>query len=79
MPISHVEIDSFRAFVVKQIHAGASNLTLEDCLDQWRAERERAETIAAVQEAVADYQAGRCTSLDQAMREIRSELGLPGN
>jgi hypothetical protein len=74
MTITNDELTSFHEYVTKKMNNGGANLTLEECLLQWRAERERAETIAAVQ--LADMEAGRYYSLDEVDQSIRKEFGF---
>lgn len=76
MVVTRDELVSFNEFVNKQMNNGSVALSLEDCLYQWRAERDRAETIASVQRGVEDIEAGRWYSLDEMDQHIREELGF---
>lgn len=48
--------------------------SLDDCVKAFRLEQEA--TIEAIKEGLADAKAGRSQSLDEAMADIRRELGL---
>jgi len=75
MPVTESELQSFTEFVSRQME-NQSALSLEECLEQWRAEQERAETIAAVQRGVADMEAGRYQTLEEFDAGFRKEFGL---
>jgi predicted transcriptional regulator len=74
--ITPEEFRSFRQFVSRQIESGTS-MSLEQCVQQWREEYERAETIAAVKQGIEDIEAGRVHTLEEVDAHIRQKLGLP--
>lgn len=76
MPVTELELKSFTEFVSAQMELD-DTLSLELCLDRWRAEQERAETIAAVKRGVADMEAGRFQTLEEFDAEFRKVFGLP--
>lgn len=78
MPVTELELQNFTEYVTEQI-AGDNAPSLEQCLNRWRAEREREETIAAIRRGAADADAGRVHSLEEVDREIRAKYGLPRN
>jgi len=76
MPVTELELQSFTEFVSRQMqHQSAASL--EECLEQWRAERERDEVIADIRQSSADIEAGRVWTLEEADAEIRRRLGWP--
>jgi hypothetical protein len=76
VPMTLEEIESFTAFARKTAlqHDGPS---LEECLQLWREEQELAETVEAIKRAERNFAAGRCMTLEEADRRIRTELGWP--
>lgn len=76
MSVAEMELKSFSEFVAEQIERD-DTLSLQQCFDRWLAKRERAETIAAVREGVADAEAGRVYSLEEVDAEIRKKYGFP--
>lgn len=74
MPLARSELDSFYRFASSRVEEGGVE-SLPECLKLWRIERE--ETIAAIKEGLEDVAAGRTQPLDEAIAEIRDELGLP--
>jgi hypothetical protein len=71
------QLDEFHRFAAAQIRATEAELSLEECLRRWRRECEERETVAAVNRSLADFEAGRYQSLEEADREMRAELGFP--
>ena len=76
MPVTELELQSFTRFVAERMKSVGNDLSLEACLQRWRAEQEREETIAAIKRGVADMEAGRYQSLDEVDAEIRKKYGL---
>jgi hypothetical protein len=74
MSFTQSELDTFYHFASCRLDEGLVE-SLPDCIDQW--EIEKAESIAAIQEGLEDIAAGRTRPLDEAIAEIRAELGLP--
>lgn len=53
------ELESFRRFLEEQIESGNANLSPEESLQLWRAQRrERDGSVSAVKEALAEMEAG---------------------
>jgi predicted transcriptional regulator len=73
------QLDEFHRFAAAQIRAAEADLSLEECLRRWRRECEERETVAMINESLADIAAGRVKSLDEVDAEIRAEFGFgPG-
>jgi len=70
------EFRNFRQFVSRQIESGTT-MSLEQCVQQWREEYDRAETIAAIKRGIEDIEAGRVHTLEEVDAHIRQKLGLP--
>ena len=77
MPVTIDEIDRFSRFAKQAVGHEQRAESLEECLQMWREEQELAETIADVRQGVADIEAGRFSTLEEADRRIRAELGWP--
>jgi hypothetical protein len=78
---SSAELTNFHRFISERIVSGDTDLSPEEALDLWRAENpashEQGETVAAVREALAAYQAGdRGVPLAQFDREFRERHNL---
>lgn len=76
MSVTTTELQNFTEFVAERIAADA-DLSLEDCLLQWRGEQEKAALSADVRASLADIEAGRVWTLEEADAEIRRRLGWP--
>lgn len=77
MAISQDELDRFHRFASERLRQTEAELTLEDCLHLWRSQREEAETVAAIEQSLQDFAAGRYETLAEVDRELRRELGFP--
>lgn len=76
MGVTQAEIEDFQSFVRRRLQAGESSLSLEDCLRLWRAEQERAATLAAIREGLDDIAHGRVRPADEVLRELRDGLKI---
>jgi hypothetical protein len=74
MHATRQELDSFHEFALAKLCNGGADLSMEQLLADWR---ERNECNAALREAIAEMRAGKGQPLDEALDEIRQELGLP--
>jgi predicted transcriptional regulator len=74
MPAIAEELDQFTRYVRERLSQDAADLSLEDCLRDWRAAQEEAETVAAVQRGLDDIAAGRYMTIEEADRYVRSQL-----
>jgi len=70
------DLQKFNAFVAQQLASG-SKKPLDELFSLWHDEHVREEVNAAIRRGLADVAAGRCRPADEAMDEIRRELGLP--
>jgi hypothetical protein len=76
------QIDSFYRFATEQLASVGSEKSIDELYDQWRYENpapdELKESVAAVQAAIDDMNAGD-TGRDAARveQELRDELNLP--
>jgi len=77
MPTIHQEVDRFAEFVKQKVSSQHPEPSLEDCLRLWREEQELAETISDIKASLAEIEAGNYTSIEEAGRIIRAELGWP--
>jgi hypothetical protein len=77
MPPIHQEVDRFAEFVKQKVSSEDAGPSLEECLRQWREEQELAETIESIKLGIADIEAGRVMSIEEAGRQIRANLGWP--
>jgi len=74
MPAIAEELDQFTRYVRERLSHDAADLSLEDCLREWRAAQEEAETVAAVQRGLDDIAAGRYMTIEEADRYVRGQL-----
>jgi hypothetical protein len=75
------ELVSFQRFITECVVSGDPGLSPDEALDLWRAEHpspsDRADTVAAVREALAAYEAGdRGMPLDEFDRQFRERHNL---
>jgi hypothetical protein len=75
MPTTMDQLDSFHGFARRAISVD-QDLSLEECLHRWRSAQARAETNAALCEAIAEMESGLGQSVDEAIEDIRRDLGL---
>lgn len=68
------DLEDFDRFVLGRLRDEANELSLEDYVCLWRAERERADTIAAIQEGLDDLAAGRVRPAEDVLRGLRQRL-----
>ena len=75
MPATLEELKSFSQFASERLSLGESLLSLEECLRQWRADRESQEVVADIQQSLDDVANGRVKPVDQAFDDVRRRLG----
>lgn len=68
------ELDRFHDFALAKLSNGGAGLSLEQLLADWR---EKSDCNVALREAIAEMRAGKGQPLDEALDDIRRELGLP--
>ena len=73
----HQQVDKFTEFVKRTVPSQEASPSLEECLQKWRDEQELADTIESINRGVADIEAGRVMTIEEAGRQIRASLGLP--
>lgn len=76
MPVTPKELDDFTRFAAERLSHGDSVPSLEECLRQWRADREFQETVADVRQSLDDCANDHVKPLDQAFDDVRRRLGL---
>ena len=79
MSVTREQLDSFHRFAARQLDNGGSELSLEQLLDLWRIENpapdERSESVAAIQQALNDMDAGDVGEpADAVIQEVRASL-----
>ncbi len=77
MPTTIQEIEGFANFAKQAAAGNDDGPSLEECLRLWREEQELAETVADIKASIGEIEAGNFTTLDEADRIIRAELGWP--
>ncbi len=76
------DLESFRRFIDEQLVNGGDRLSPEEALRLWRGthptREDHARNIEAVQEAIADMEAGdRGRPFDEFIEEFRKKHGIP--
>lgn len=71
------EAEAFYQFLGATLSRGERETPPEKLLRTWRAERELAESCAAIREGLADADAGRVRSFEDFDREFRERNGMP--
>ena len=68
--------EKFHQFIGEQLQSdGTAHMSPEQALAAWR---EREECVAAIQEGLADVEAGRTKPLDEFLADFQSRHGLAG-
>jgi hypothetical protein len=75
------ELERLHEFILEKLADGASQLSPEDALDQWRAENpsfeELAESAEAVKRALADMEAGDAgRPANEVIADLRRKYGV---
>ena len=70
------ELDQFTRFAQAKLRDEADGPSLEDCLKLWRRQIEEDETVADIEQSMADYAAGRVMSAKDAFDDVRRRLGI---
>jgi predicted transcriptional regulator len=69
-------LEQFHQFIGEQLQSdGTAHMTPEQALAAWR---ERQDSIAGIQEGLADIEAGRTKSLDDFLAEFQARHGIAG-
>jgi hypothetical protein len=79
MMVTQSDLDSFHDFATNFLARADRDLSLEELITKWRAEREYAETVDSICRGVADAHAGRVRDLSEVDQKIRRNLGLPAS
>lgn len=76
MTVNQSDLDGFHHFATDLLAQAGRELSLEELVNKWRAERAHAETVESVRRGVADAEAGRMHDLADVDAKIRTELGF---
>ncbi|MFQ5734883.1 MAG: hypothetical protein ACE5KM_23355 [Planctomycetaceae bacterium] len=74
MPITKGDLLDFHRFAGEKLDNGGAE-SLQELVSQWEAAREHAQSVAGIQKSVAEYEAGKSVSADEAFSEVRRQLG----
>ncbi len=77
MTVNQTDLDSFHRFATQLLAHQREDISLEQIVEQWHAQREREETLSSIRRGIADADAGRVRELNEVDAEIRSRLGFP--
>lgn len=69
------ELESFHRYAAQRLSSSPADISLEECLQLWRAESIDEETVAAIQRGVDQIEAGQFFTLDEVDAAIRKEFG----
>ena len=76
MSVTKDELERFHEFATQQLDNGGAQSSLEELVNLWRKQRERAETVDDIRQGSEDYRAGNGQPLTEALDEVRRDLGL---
>ena len=76
MIVNQSDLDSFHDFATHLLAKTGTDLSMDELLSQWFAEREQVETIESIRRGVVDADAGRVHTLAEVDLKIRRELGF---
>ena len=75
------DLRAFRQYIDQQLTNGGAEMTLDDALLNWEFENqtdeERAETLEAIREGLADVEAGRTRPAEDVIRDLCRRHNLP--
>ncbi len=78
MSVTSQELDQFHVYAQSRLGQPHPPESLQDCLNQWRCERDEADLVNDLQIATTEIEAGAGMPLDQAARQLREELSWYG-
>lgn len=76
MAVTQEDLENFHRFASQRIGNGAPELSLGELVEEWRAAQENRDVHAAIQESLADVEAGRTTPFREASAEFRRQNKL---
>ena len=74
MAVTHLELEQFHEYVQAKLGQPEPPESLQECLNQWRQDREEAEAVDDVRTAMAEISAGAGVPLSEAMDLLRHDL-----
>ncbi len=75
MTTAQRELSEFHRFAQEQLSAGSS-ATLQELLDAWTAAREHELAVAAIEQSIAEADAGLGSTIDEAFNRVRAGISL---
>ena len=76
MSVTREELEDFTHFASERLVRGDYLTSLEECLRQWRADRDFQEAVADIQQSLEDCARGHRKPIDQAFDDMRQRLGM---
>lgn len=76
MPVTQNDLDSFHQFASERITNSPLALSFDDLVVEWLSHRDRHEINAAIEEGLADVEAGRHRPASDVTDELRQKHGL---
>jgi hypothetical protein len=74
------DLQAVKGFIEENLSNGGANLTVDEAIMNWEIENQteevREETFQAIQQGLADVDAGRLRSLEDFDRDFRKKHGL---
>ena len=74
MAVTHQELEQFHQYAQSKLGQPQPPETLQECLNEWRQDREEAAVVNDLQQALADIEAGAGVSLADAETRLRQDL-----
>lgn len=75
MSLTPAEFHDFTRFAETKLSSGASE-SLEQLVNEWNSQREYDQSVARIRQSMADYEAGRVMSLEEAFDRVRARLEI---
>ncbi len=76
MSVTRDELLRFNQFVFDRLDNGGGELTLEDCVRQWRIREREAEDLTSIKRGLAEADAGLLHPLEAVTERIRQKHGF---
>ena len=77
MIVNKSDLDNFHDFATHLLAKADVDLSLDEIVRRWCAEREQSATVESIRRGVADADAGRLHDLADIDAKVRAKLGFP--
>ncbi len=76
MSVTAEQLDAFHHFCAEELANGATELSWDDLFIRWESCHQRDNVNSAIREGLADIDAGRFQSAEDALSDIQDDVGI---